>query len=268
MLEQDALNWVKAQKSGPFFLYYALTLPHGKYEIDDVGIYKDRDWTPQQKTYAAMVTRLDRAVGRLLDLLKAEGIDQNTVMFFAGDNGSSFAPNSEIGKKFDQSMNGKLRGFKRGMYEGGLRQAALARWPGHIPAGRVTDEPWAFWDFLPTAVELAGGKLPSSTATDGLSLVNFLEGGKAPPREYFYWELHEGQQPKQAVRFGDWKAVRNNVGGAWELYDLSKDLAEATDISSQHPKEVAKAESLAKAARTADPNWPLEAKQANKKSKK
>jgi arylsulfatase A-like enzyme len=267
LLEQDALKWVKSHKASPFFLYYALTLPHGKYEIDTVGIYKDRDWTLQQKTYAAMVTRLDRAVGELLDLLKSEGIDQNTVMFFAGDNGSSFAPTSEIGKFFDQSMNGKLRGFKRGMYEGGLRQAALARWPGHIPAGRVTDEPWAFWDFLPTAVELAGGKLPSGTPTDGLSLVKFLEGGKAPPREYFYWELHEGQQPKQAVRFGDWKAVRNNVGGAWELYNLSNDLAEATDVAAQHPKEAAKAESYAKAARTADANWPLEAKQPAKKNK-
>lgn len=267
LLEEDALKWVKAHKAGPFFLYYALTLPHGKYEIDDVGIYKDRDWTPQQKTYAAMVTRLDRAMGRLLDLLKAEGIDQNTVVFFAGDNGSSFAPTSDIGKLFDQSMNGKLRGFKRGMYEGGLRQAALARWPGHIPAGRVSDEPWAFWDFLPTAVELAGGKLPSSIATDGVSLVKFLEGGKAPQREYFYWELHEGQGPKQAVRFGDWKAIRNQVGGAWELYNLNKDLAEATDISSQHPQEVAKAESFAKAARTDDPNWPLEAKKPAKKNK-
>jgi arylsulfatase A len=268
LLEQDAHKWVKAHKTGPFFLFYPLTLPHGKYEIDDVGSYKDRPWTPEQKTYAAMVSRLDRAMGDLFEVLKAEGIDQNTVVFFAGDNGSAFAPNSEIGKLFDQSMNGKLRGFKRGMYEGGLRQAALARWPGHIPAGRVTDEPWAFWDFLPTAVELAGGKLPSNVSTDGISLVKFLEGGKAPSREYFYWELHEGQQPKQAVRFGDWKALRNQVSGPWELYDLGKDLAESTDVAAEHPQEVAKAESYAKAARTPDENWPLQRKVTSSNAKK
>src|SRR5436190_16325813 len=109
----------------------------------------------------------------------------------AGDNGSSFDAKSEMGRLFDQSMGGRLRGFKRGMYEGALRQGAMARWPGVVPAGRVTDEPWAFWDFLPTATELAGAKLPAGFKSDGLSLVSFLRGGAAPSREYFYWELHE-----------------------------------------------------------------------------
>jgi arylsulfatase A-like enzyme len=147
----------------------------------------------------------------------------------AGDNGSSFDPKSEVGSLFDQASNG-LRGYKRGLYEGALRQAALARWPGKVPAGRVSDEPWAFWDFLPTAAELAGAPIPAECKTDGLSLVNFLKGGPAPKRDHFYWELHEGAS-LQAVRFGDWKAVRNGPEKPIELYDLKTDAAEANNLA-------------------------------------
>lgn len=138
------------QKDQPFFLYYAITLPHGTHEIDDLGIYADKPWPSQQKAYAAQVTRLDRDVGQLLDLLAELKLDDNTLVMLAGDNGSSFEPSSAMGKLFDQAGNG-LRGYKRALYEGALRQAALSRWPGVIPAGRVADGPWAFWDFLPTA---------------------------------------------------------------------------------------------------------------------
>lgn len=162
-----------------------------------------------------MVTRLDADVGRLLALLKELGLDEKTLVMTAGDNGSSFNPQSEIGKLFDQAANG-LRGFKRGLYEGALRQAALARWPGTVPAGRISHEPWAFWDFLPTATELAGAKLQDGFKPDGLSLVSFLKGGAAPQRDYFYWELHEGPS-LQAVRFGDWKAVKNGLSAKTEL---------------------------------------------------
>ncbi len=140
LIADETLAWVRQQKDHPFFLYYSITLPHGNHEIDTVGAYADRkDWTDLQKRYAAQVSRLDSDVGRLLDLLKELKIDDNTLVMFAGDNGSSFAPDSEIGKLFDQARG--LRGFKRGMYEGGLRQAALARWPGKVPSGRVSDEP-------------------------------------------------------------------------------------------------------------------------------
>ena len=202
-----------------------------------------------------MVTRLDSDVGRLLALLKELGIEKNTLVMLAGDNGSSFDPKSELGRRFDQASNG-LRGFKRGMYEGALRQAALARWPGTIPAGRVSDEPWAFWDFLPTAAELAGAKMPAGFHSDGHSLVSFLKGGAAPKRDYFYWELHEGRSI-QALRFGDWKAVRNGPAAPLELYDLKTDAAESHDLAAEKQDLVAKAESLMKQARTDDPNWPL-----------
>ncbi|HSH94535.1 MAG TPA: sulfatase/phosphatase domain-containing protein, partial [Roseimicrobium sp.] len=193
---------------------------------------------------------------RLLALLKELKIDDNTLVMFAGDNGSSFDPKSEIGRLFDQTMGGQLRGFKRGMYEGALRQAALAWWPGKVPPGRVSDEPWAFWDFLPTASELAGVTLPKDLKTDGHSLVRFLKGGAAPAREYFYWELHE-QASIQAVRFGDWKAVRNGPSTATELYDLKTDVAEGRNLASEKPEILAKAEAFMKQARVEDPNWPM-----------
>ncbi|MBI5831355.1 MAG: arylsulfatase [Armatimonadetes bacterium] len=256
LIQKDVLDWVRGHRDGPFFLFYAVTLPHGDYEIDNLGEYADRaGWTPQQKTYAAMVSRLDSDVGALLAQLRELGIDDNTLVMFAGDNGSSFAPNSELGRRFDQTMGGRLRGFKRGLYEGGLRQAALARWPGVVPAGRVSDEPWAFWDFLPTCAELAGATMPAGCKPDGLSLVPFLKGGAAPQRESFYWELHEAGSI-QAIRFGDWKAVRNYANQPTELYDLAKDPGETTDLAAVRPELVAKAEKLMAAARVDDPNWP------------
>ncbi|HRH94892.1 MAG TPA: arylsulfatase [Prosthecobacter sp.] len=255
LIADETLKFVRANQEKTFFLYYSITLPHGNFEINDQGIYKDKPWTETQKNYAAMVTRLDSDVGRLLDLLKELKIDDKTLVLLAGDNGSSFDPNSEMGKLFDQASNG-LRGYKRGLYEGALRQAALARWPGQVPAGRVADEPWAFWDFLPTAAELAGTTIPAECKTDGLSLVSFLKGGSAPKRDHFYWELHEGTS-LQAVRFGDWKAVRNGPQKAVELYDLKTDPGELKDLAQQKPDLVAKAEALMQSSRTEDPDWPL-----------
>ncbi len=257
LIQKDVLSWVGQQKDKPFFLFYATTLPHGSYEIDDLGIYKDKEgWTEEAKTFAAMVTRLDSNVGELVALLKQMGIEKNTLILFSGDNGAAFGEKSKTSIFFNQSMDGKLRGFKRGMYEGGLRQASLAYWPGAVPAGRVSDEPWAFWDFLPTCAELTGATYPADFKPCGLSLVSFLKGGPAPQRDHFYWELHEGT-PQQAVRFGDWKAVRNSPKGKIELYDLSKDTAEQNDLSESQPEKVKQAEQLMLQARVDDPNWPL-----------
>lgn len=255
LIQEDALKWVRAHKDQPFFFYYAVTLPHGNFEIDKLGDYESESWTKQQKTYAAMVSRLDRDVGALLDLLQELKLDRNTLVIFAGDNGSSFEGDSPLGKLFNQAGNG-LRGFKRHLYEGGLRQAALAWWPGTVPASSTRDEPWAFWDFLPTAVELAGAKLPGGFRPDGFSLVPFLKGGAAPSREYFYWELHEGN-PQQALRFGDWKAVRPGIEKPLELFDLKSDPAESRNLAAEHAEVVRKAEALMAGARVDDPNWPM-----------
>jgi arylsulfatase A-like enzyme len=256
LIADETLAWVRQQKDKPFFLFYAITLPHARNEIDDLGIYKDKPWSDQQKAYAAMVTRLDTDVGRLLDLLQELGIDDRTLVMISGDNGSSYPPTSEVGKLFNQASNG-LRGFKRGLYEGALRQASIARWPGVIPAGATRDEPWAFWDFLPTAAKLAGAELPAGETFDGYSLVDFLRGGPAPKREVFYWELHEGK-PIQAVRFGKWKAVKNGPNAKVELYDLDKDPGESNDLAASHEEVVQKAVAYMASQRTAHPDWPLD----------
>ena len=260
LIQENVLRWVRAQRDRPFFLYYAITLPHSRFEINDLGDYAREPWTGQQKAYAAMVTRLDRDIGQLLDLLAELGLDGRTLVMTAGDNGSSFDPDSEIGRRFNQASNG-LRGYKRGLYEGALRQAALARWPGVVPAGRVSDEPWAFWDFLPTAAELAGVRLPADHRTDGRSLVEFLRGGPAPRRDFFYWELHE-QRPLQAARFGDWKAVRNAHDQPIELYDLARDPGERANLAAAHPDQVARAATIFQSEHTPDPRWPLDRRAA------
>ncbi len=256
-IQNNVLTWVRDHRDGPFFLFYAVTLPHARHEIDDLGIYADKPWSLTQKSYAAQVTRFDRDMGELFALLKELGIDENTLVIVSGDNGSSFAPESEMGSLFQQANNG-LRGYKRGLYEGALRQAALARWPGSVPAGRITEEPWAFWDFLPTAAELAGTS-PEEVTSDGVSLVSFLRGSAAPNREYFYWELHEGK-PIQATRFGNWKAVKNGIDAKIELYDLSIDAAESHDLSSMRPEIIEQAQTIFNRAHTDDANWPMHGK--------
>ena len=269
LIQQDVESWIRAQKDRPFFLFYAITLPHARQEIDDLGLYKDKPWTPTQKAYAAQVTRLDADVGRVLKLLKELGLDEHTLVMTAGDNGSSFAPNSELGKLFEQASNG-LRGYKRGLYEGALRQAAIARWPGKVPAGRVSEEPWAFWDYLPTALELSGTPAPKGLKTDGLSLASFLQGGPAPKRDYFYWELHEAQS-LQAARWGDWKAVRNGPAANVEIFDLKADAAEQHDLAGSRPELVEKALAIFKDAHVDHPDWPMrtqkQAQEANKARK-
>ena len=200
------------------------------------------------------MTRLDSDVGRLLSELKELKTDDNTLVIVAGDNGSSFAPNSEIGKRFDQTMGGKLRGFKRSRYEGGLREACIARWPGVVPAGKVSDEPWAFWDFLPTCADLIGVKLPATAKTDGVSILPLLKGGAAPKRDHFHWELHESGASLRAVRFGDWKAVQVGKSGAVQLFDLKADPAEKIDVAASRPDELAKATKLLTDARDEHPD--------------
>jgi arylsulfatase A-like enzyme len=197
-------------------------------------------------------------MGELVDLLRELQIDEDTLVIFTGDNGSSFSPESEMGKLFKQANNG-LRGYKRGLYEGALRQAALAWWPGHVPAGRVDDQPWAFWDVMPTFVELSGAEVPSGYETDGKSVVSYLKGGDAPKRDYFYWELHEGR-PIRAARFGDWKAVQNGIDKPIELYDLATDVGESHDVAAEQPEQVLQAKEIFTKAHRPDPNWPLTGK--------
>ena len=259
LMEQEALQFVEQNKKGPFFLYLAVTLPHANneggtngMEVPDYGPYADKDWPQSDKGRAAMITRLDRGVGRLVQKLKDLGLDQNTIVFFTSDNG----PHREGGAnpEFFHS-SGPLRGIKRDLYEGGIHVPLIARWPGRIKAGAETDLVSAFWDFLLTLAELADTGCP--TDTDGISLLPTLLGRPEQQRkhEFLSWEFHEGGSI-QAVRMSRWKAVRP-FGKPLELYDLETDMGETQNVADNHPDVVAKIEKYLTTARTESKFWPL-----------
>ncbi len=259
LMEREALQFVEQNKKGPFFLYLAVTLPHANdeggengMEVPDYGIYADKNWPQPDKGRAAMVSRLDRGVGRVVQKLRDLGIENDTLIFFASDNG----PHREGGAnpEFFHS-SGPFRGIKRDLYEGGIRVPLIARWPGRIKAGAVSDHVSAFWDFLPTLAELAGA--PSPAGTDGISLLPTLLGRPEQQKrhESFYWEFHEGGSI-QAVRMGRWKAIRP-FGKPLELYDLQTDIGETHNVADNHPDIVAQMEKYLTTARTKSEFWPL-----------
>jgi arylsulfatase A-like enzyme len=260
LFAREALDFVERHRNDTFFLYLAFTIPHANneagqkgMEVPDWGPYADRDWPEPEKGYAAMITRMDADCGRLLAKLKELGLDEQTIVFFTSDNG----PHKEGGSDpaYFQS-SGPLRGFKRSLHDGGIRIPMLVRWPGRVQPGTVSHLPWAFWDFLPTAAELAGAAPPQ--ALDGISVVPTLLGrGTQKEHEFLYWEFHEGGS-QQAVRMGPWKAVRP-WGGAIQLYDLRTDLAESRDVAAAHPDVVAKIAAYLATARTESGPWPMQA---------
>jgi arylsulfatase A-like enzyme len=257
LLTREALAFVDAHKDGPFFLYLAYTIPHanneaGKkgMEVPDYGIYADKDWPDAQKGTAAMISRLDRDIGRLVERLEKHGIDDNTVIFFTSDNG----PHREGGNDPDFfDSNGPLRGIKRDLYEGGIRVPMLVRWPGKFVAGQVSDFAGSFADFLPTAAELAGTAPPE--VHDGISFVPALLGTAQKEHDYLYWEFYE-RGFGQAVRMGRWKAVRNRgKDRPIELYDLAEDLGESHNVAAEHPDVVARAAAALEEAHVPSPLW-------------
>jgi arylsulfatase A-like enzyme len=263
LMLQEALAFIDQNKARPFFLEFATTVPHANNEktrqdkngneVPSDAPYSNESWPQPEKNKAAMITRLDRDVGTLLDKLKALSLEGETVVFLTSDNG----PHKEGGNDpaFFRS-SGPLRGIKRDLYEGGIRVPMIVRWPSRTKAGATSDVVWAFWDVLPTAAQLAGAKPPEGI--DGISVVPTLLGrGTQLTHPYLYWEFHEGGS-KQAVRFGDWKAVRLKPDGPVELYDLKTDLGERHDVAAGQAELVAKAEELFKQARTEHPNWPLQ----------
>jgi arylsulfatase A len=247
LMADDALDFVRRHKAGPFFLYLAFTIPHSKLQVPDLGPYAGETWPDDLKTLAAMITRMDRDVGRLTALLKELKIDDRTLVVFASDNGAAYRD-----AVFDHS--GPLRGFKRDLYEGGIRTPAVARWPGRIKPGVVSDQVWAFWDVLPTLAELVGQKGPPGL--DGVSVLPALLDGKPVEHPPLYWEFHE-RWFDQAARIGDWKAVRNGKDGPIELYDLKTDPGETRDVAAGHPGVVKRLEVYLKTARVDSENWPV-----------
>jgi len=258
LFTSTALEYLARPHDKPFFLYLTPTQPHAHnklgnetgngMEIPSDAPYSDRTWPPQQRNHAAMITLLDRQVGQVLDKVAQSKFATDTLVIFASDNG----PHKEGGAKpkFFNSGGG-LRGIKRDLYEGGIRVPLIAWWPGKL-SPRVDDRPVAFWDFVPTAADLAGAKLTQKV--DGISLVPVLMNGEEPKREYLYWELQDKsklgsyQGEQRALRMGKWKAIRR--GDAIELYDLEADKAESKNIAADHPEVVARAENIFTTART------------------
>lgn len=234
-----SVDFIKRHKNKPFFLYVPLCIPHDRYELPDNGIYKDKDWDENAIAYAAMISRMDNSVGRIMQTLKETGIDQNTIVFFTSDNGA--AGSSQKWGIFDS--NAPLRGIKRDPYEGGMRVPMIVRYPAKIASGTTSDLPWYFADVMPTVAEIAHVKAP--TIIDGVSVYPELTGSKQDvSNRHMYWEFYE-QNGWRAVRFGDWKAVQNDMHIQKhlpiELYNLKDDIGETNDLADQHPEIVQKA---------------------------
>ncbi len=253
MLDQ-ALQFVREHRERPFFLYFAPPIPHLALQVPDdslaeyAGRFDDRPYLgdagylPHPKpraAYAAMITRLDEHVSRLLSLLRELGLDQQTIVMFSSDNGATYT--GGVDAAYFNSV-GPLRGLKGSVYEGGIRVPFIARWPGRVAAGATSAHVGAFWDLLPTVAELTGRPAPGGL--DGLSIVPTLLGREGQHlHDFLYWEYHGLAKGLQVVRMGSWKGVRvgahERPDGPIELYNLDTDIGERTDVAARYPDIVA-----------------------------
>ena len=279
LIHKAALDFLETNKDKPFFLFYPTTIPHaelsakekyismfrGKFSpeksfkgVDSGPVYRQGPYgsqTDPHAAFAAMVTELDDYVGELLGKLKELGLEKNTIVIFASDNG----PHIEGGADpYYFNSNGDLKGHKRDMYEGGIRTPLLVRWPGKVKEGSTNDHVSAFWDFLPTFAEITGADTPKEL--DGISFLPAMLGKSQQQHEYLYWEFHE-QGSKTAARMGKWKAVKLNIDkipqGETELYDLSSDIGEDNNVAKSNPAIVKKMEELMKQAHKTSEVFPF-----------
>jgi arylsulfatase len=276
LFEAEALKFIRANKAKPFFLYLPFTVPHLALQVpaDSLAQYKGKWKDPPYKggngylphptpraAYAAMVTRLDRSVGRILDLLKALKLDRNTLVLFTSDNGPTHDGGGSDSAFFQSA--GPLRGLKGQVYEGGIRVPLLARWPGKIKAGTVSKHVCYFPDMMPTLMEVVGASARVPRGIDGISFAPTLLGkaGKQRKHEYLFWEF-AGYGGQQAVRLGNWKAVRRGLQkrtSPIELYNLKDDLAEKHNVAARHPTLVKRMERILATARVPNKRFPLKA---------
>lgn len=262
-LTDQALSFISQSQAEPFFLYWNPVLPHANNErtfqlgngahVPDFGPYTLEDWPDQDRGHAAMITRLDSYVGRLLDHLRLLGIDQDTCVIFTSDNG----PHNESRHNLERFQpSGPLRGIKRSLHEGGIRVPTLCWWPGRVAAGQTSGHVGYFGDYLATAAELAGAETPPQL--DSISFVPTLLGIAEQPRHRFlYWEFHEGGFQQAALMDGRWKGIRAGTEGQLKLFDLHSDLAEQHDVSAEHPQLVAALRQYLDQARSPNPHWPV-----------
>ena len=274
LIQDKTLEFIENNKSKPFFAYVASIIPHAelaapealikKYRnkflpekifngVDDGLNYRKGSYGSQSESHAAfvaMIDLLDQQVGEIMDKVEELGIADNTIIIFTSDNG----PHKEGGADPDYfNSNGQLRGTKRDLYEGGIRVPMIAKWPGKIKEGSKTDHISAFWDVFPTFADIAGVEVPKNI--DGISFLPTLLGKKENQKEhaYLYWEFHE-KGGRQAVRMGDWKAVKYNVlknpNVPLELYNLANDIGEKNNVANEFPEIVKQIEGIFKEART------------------
>lgn len=254
VIHEAAMKFIRDNAKQPFFAYLPYTPPHGNFDIPDSdpawALYKDKPWSEPARRYAAMVTMMDRHVGEVLALLKELGIDNNTLVFFSGDNGGADYFTSAEHPRGIHSANKhpqtgvEYRGKKGTLYEGGLRVPFIARWPGKIAPGRVTDHLGYFPDVMPTIAEVTGAKAPADL--DGISILPTLIGEAAAghaqkQHEYLYWEIGGWT----AIRQGTWRAVKPAKSDLWELYDLATDPSESKNLAAAKPDMLAKLTALA-----------------------
>jgi arylsulfatase A-like enzyme len=264
LFADEALKFVANHQDRPFFLYWCMVIPHANNErsralkdgahVPDYGPYATEDWPAPDKGQAAMITRLDSYVGRMMEQLRKLGLSENTLVLFTSDNGPHNESNHDL-KRFQPA--GPLSGIKRSLTDGGIRVPAIAWWPGHVKPGSVSDHVAYFGDWMATAAELAGAVVPAGC--DSLSFAPTLLGrtsGQAE-HEFLYWEFHERGFSQAALYQGRWKGIRErSLSAPLALYDLQNDVAETTDVAAKHPEIAARIDAYLKTARSDSPDWP------------
>jgi arylsulfatase A-like enzyme len=239
----------------PLFLFMSYRSPHAhEFDLRKNTHYQEHGWPELERRHAARITMLDEQVQRLLDKLEAMGELDNTLILFTSDNG----PHGEKGHDPEHfASSGGFRGFKRDMYEGGLRVPLIAAWPGRIQPGTTCEQSAAFYDIMATFADAAGIDTPADT--DGLSLLPMMQGRESEHHDHLVWELQvskEAENFRQGVRLGDWKGVRYGVGDPIELYNLASDPQEIRDVSDEHPERVKMIEGLMQAGSHPVPYFP------------
>lgn len=272
LIMDKAVEWIDRQHENPFFCFLPVTIPHAAMHVPEKYAAPFREKFPEFENkvgrygnnkpfaknpaaqFAGMMTALDVGIGRVLKSLKKHQIDQNTIVLLSSDNG----PHKEGGHMPNYfNSNGGLRGFKRDLYEGGIRCPLLVRWPGKVEAGSTSNHISAHWDLFPTFCELAGTNPPEGL--DGISFLPTLLGKEQEKHEHLYWEFYEGGG-KRAVRIGKWKAVQNQVNrkgkdAPIEIYDLESDRAETSDLAAQNSELIARIQKIFEQSHTPSPLW-------------
>lgn len=266
LFADEALRFVRENKDRPFFLYWSMVIPHANNErssqlgngteVPELGAYASQAWSDQDKGQAAMVSRMDSYVGRMLDELKRLQLDKRTLVVFTSDNGPHNEARHDL-KRFQPA--GPFSGIKRSLTDGGIRVPLIAWWPGKISEGSESHHVGYFGDWMATACELTGAQQPDGC--DSLSFAPALMGKPAQQHEFLYWEFHEGGFHQAALYQGRWKGIRRkSLAAPLSLYDLKSDIAEQTDVAKNNPEIAAKIDAYLQSARSESEDWSVTTK--------